>query len=103
MRVNSTLDDRKKTLRFFLAVVLACGSVELGKTACGPANASFARVARRRFVGLTRDDMIELHDHVGAEIAFDVDDRLGREESAGSVDVTLKLDAVFADFAQRCE
>jgi len=47
--------------------------------------------------------VIELHDHVGAQVALDLYHRLGREESARAIDVRLELDAVFIDGAEPCE
>ena len=96
MRVNSALDDREERLR-------AAGIVrqlELSTSAQAPrepADASLARVARRRLVGLAGNDVIELHDHVGAEVALDLHHDLGREETARAVDVGLELDALLVD------
>ena len=47
--------------------------------------------------------MIELHDHVGAEVALDLHDRLGREAASRAVDVTAELDAVLVHLAQSFE
>jgi hypothetical protein len=44
--------------------------------------------------------MIELHDHVGAKVALDLHDRLGRETPFGTVDVTSEFDAVLVHAAQ---
>ena len=39
--------------------------------------------------------MIELHDHIGAEVALDLHHGLRREDVLRSIDVAAKLDAVF--------
>src|ERR1700692_4403768 len=57
-------------------------SLDLGQAAGEPADASLARVPRGRFVGLAGDHVIELHDDVSAQVAFDLHDDLGREESS---------------------
>src|SRR5688572_33350348 len=72
-------------------------SIQLGKTAREPADAALARVTRGRLVGLPGNDVIELHDHVRAEVALDLHHELGREKSLRAIDVTLELDAVFAE------
>jgi hypothetical protein len=41
--------------------------------------------------------VIELHDHVRAEVPLDLHHELGRKESARAVEVALKLHAVLAD------
>jgi hypothetical protein len=47
--------------------------------------------------------MIELHDHIGAEVALDLHDQLGREAAARAVDVAAELDAVLIDASQSFE
>ena len=82
-----------------------CGgyALQLRRAPREPAQASLARVARDALFALARDDVIELHDHVGAEVALDVHHRFRREDVLRSVDVAAKLDAVFAHGAQALE
>ena len=68
-----------------------------------PPDAALTRVARALLVRLTRDDVIELHDHVGAEVALDLHDGLRREHVLRAVDVAAELHALFAHGAQRLE
>ena len=72
-------------------------SLDFGQAAREPPDASLARVPRGGFVGLARDDVVELHDDVGAQVALDLHHDLGREESPRPVDVGLELDAFFID------
>src|SRR2546423_11332728 len=44
--------------------------------------------------------MIELHDDVGAQVALDLHYGLGREETARTVDVRLKLHSFLVDCPQ---
>ena len=68
-----------------------------------PAQAALARVARDALLALPRNDVIELHDHVGAEVALDLHHALRRERVLRAVDVAAKLDAVLAHGAQPLE
>src|SRR5206468_9643086 len=74
--------------------------LDLGQTAREPTDAALARITRGRFVRLSGNDVIKLHDDVGAEVALDLHHRLGSEESTRSVDVGLEFDAVFIDGAE---
>src|SRR4051812_7585407 len=74
---------------------------EFVSTPSEPANAALAGVARGRGVACPGDDVVELHDDVGAEIALDLDDELRGEPAARSIEVAAKLDPVFVDGAQR--
>ena len=69
-----------------------------------PASAGSARSRRaRRRLALPGNDVIELHDHVGAEVALDAHHALGREAALRAVDVAAELDAVLVDRAQPLE
>ena len=83
---------------------LAVESRDLGDAALEPAHAALRRVARRALsLALARDHVVELHDHVGAEVALDLHHALGRERARRAVDVTAELDAVLAHRAQPLE
>jgi hypothetical protein len=75
----------------------------LGDTSGKPADAALARVARRGCIGLSRNDVIELHDHVGAKVVLDAHHRFGRELPKRAIEMAAELDTVLADRAQRCE
>ncbi len=47
--------------------------------------------------------MIELHYHIGADVALDAHHRFGSEKSTRSVDVALELDSFLTDFSERRE
>ena len=78
-------------------------ALELRSAAHQPSQAPLTRIARVRFIRLTGNDVIELHDHVGAEVALDAHHRLRREAVLRAVDVTAELDAVLVDGAQRLQ
>ena len=78
-------------------------SRDLGGAARQPAQAALARVARGGLVALAGNDVVELHDHVGAEVALDPHHGFGRERAPRSVDVAAELDAVLDDRAQRLQ
>src|SRR5687768_10822685 len=64
VRVDPALHDGKECL------VRALAPLQLGETPRQPADAALARVSRRSFVRLSGDDVVELHDHVGSEVAL---------------------------------
>src|SRR6266478_5585315 len=109
VRMDSALHDREERLliprivtrefltRRILQWLSSLQSLDLGEAAREPPDASLTRVAGGRFVGLARDDVIELHDDVGAKVALDLHHDLGRKESPRAVDVGLKLDAFLID------
>src|SRR6266852_1986182 len=78
-------------------------SLDLGQAACEPADASLTRVPRGGFVGLARDNVVELHDDVGAQVALNLHHDLGREESPRAVDVGLELHAFLVDGSKALE
>src|SRR5213592_359922 len=41
--------------------------------------------------------MVELHDHIGAEVALDLHHDLGRKKAARAIDVRLELDTLLID------
>jgi hypothetical protein len=47
--------------------------------------------------------VVELHDHVGAEVALDLHHPLGGEHAPRAVEVAAELHPVLADLAQRLE
>jgi hypothetical protein len=47
--------------------------------------------------------VIELHDHVGAEVAFDGHHRFGSELALRAIDVAAELDALFSDSPERLQ
>src|SRR4051812_21794887 len=101
--MNSALDDWEESLRSRPSIVNSIQRLELGQAARRPANASLARVAGRWFIRLTGNNVVELHDHVGADVSLDPHDLFRREEPPRSIDVALELDAFFADSSERCK
>src|SRR5678815_4725355 len=70
--VDATLHDREERLLTAPGDrILAHEPLELGATADEPAQAPLARVARGTLLALPGDDVIELHDDVGAEVPLD--------------------------------
>src|ERR1700694_986813 len=53
-------------------------ALDLGQATREPADAALARAACGRFVGLAGNDVIELHDDVGAQVALDLHYDFGR-------------------------
>src|SRR5450756_1377780 len=92
-----------RQLRGVLQRLSGLQPLDLGEAALEPANAALARIARARLVRLAGNDVIELHDDVGAQVALDLHHDLGGEKSAGAVDVGLELDAFLADDAKPLE
>src|SRR5258706_6414676 len=112
VRVDSALHDGEERLliprivtrefltRRILQWLSSLQSLDLGEAAREPPDASLTRVAGGCLVGLARDDVIELHDDVGAKVALDLHHDLGREKSPRAVDVGLELDAFLVDGAE---
>src|SRR5260221_4845399 len=78
-------------------------SLELLATARQPPQPALARVARNGGLALPRNDVIELHDHVGTEISLDAHHPLGREAPARPIEVTAKLHPILVHRPQRGE
>ena len=76
---------------------------ELGEAPLEPADGSLTGIVRGREVRLPGDDVVELHDDIGAEIPLDVDDALGGEAATGAIDVAAELDAILVDAAEALE
>ena len=79
---------------------LAREAVELRHAPVEPAQAALHRAARRRLVAAAGDELVELHDHVGADVALDLHHALRRVLVQRPVDVAAELHAVFLDRAQ---
>ncbi len=101
--MNAALDDREERLRPRRAAVrgFPFQPLELLQTAAQPAQASLAGVARGGVIGLAGDHVVELHDHVSAQVALDPHHRFGGEVEAGAVHMAAELHAVLAHLAQR--
>jgi hypothetical protein len=93
------LHDRKQ--RLFVPV--RRHPLELGRAAREPPQAPLAGVARHALLALARYDVIELHDHVGAQIALDAHHALRREHMLRAIEMTAEFDAVLAHGAQPLE
>ena len=78
---------------------LAGDAVELRAAALEPPEAAIHRGARRGLVRLSFDQFVELHDQIGADVALDPHDVLGRVVVQRSVEVTAERDALFGDGA----
>jgi hypothetical protein len=99
--VDAALDDGKQGLvRAVLNRLLAVQVIEGARAARQPAHAPLTRVARRGRVALAGNDVIELHDDIGAEVALDAHHALGSEAAAGAVDVAAEVHPVLVDGAQ---
>src|SRR3954463_1293242 len=97
--VNAALHDGEERLR--AAAILAMQLLQRADASLEPANAPLTGVARGRVVALARNDVIELHDHVCAEVALDLHHRFRCEPVARSIDVAAELDAILVDRAER--
>ena len=76
---------------------------ELRQTPRQPPGAPLHRLAGDGLVALPRHHVVELHDHVGAQVPLDLHHALGREHAARAVEVTAELHAVLGDRAQVLE
>src|SRR6267154_870652 len=72
-------------------------------TALQPAQRSLQRIACRGLVGASRNDMIECHRDICAERPLNLDGALRSQSAPAAIDMTLKLDAIFIDFAEALE
>ena len=102
-RVDPALQDGEERLRGTLEVIAFRALLEGTPRPREPAETPLARIARPSFLGLPRYDMIERHDHVGAERALYADHAFGSEEAERPVDVAPELHALLRHFAQRLE
>ncbi len=68
-----------------------------------PPNAALRRVSCHVQARLPRNDVVELHDHVSAEILFDAHHRLGSEPAPRAVEVASEIDTVLVDCTQRLQ
>ena len=102
--VDPTLHDREeRLLGRWRPRVLAREPRVLREAPRQPAERALHRLAGERQGALPGRDVVELHDHVGAEVALDLHHQLGREADAASVDVALELDPVLVDAAHVLE
>src|SRR3979411_1125482 len=74
--------------------LVAVHLLERRRAAREPSEAPLARVARDDGLALSGDHVVELHDHVGAEVALDAHHAFGGEATLGAVDVAAEIDAV---------
>src|SRR5438270_11449648 len=97
--MNATLDNREE--RLCMTPLALAEPLELVYTTIEPTHTALARVASSLIIALSRNHVVELHDHVGTKVALDLHHRLWGKAVARPVDVTAKFHAVLVHGSQR--